>query len=308
MPVYKAEKYIELSIQSILKQTYSDFELLLIDDCGNDRSIEIADSFNDDRIKILTNKVNKGIASSRNKGIKYANGYYIALMDDDDICPVNRFQKQIEFLDSNKEIDVVGGRYEMINEKNQKIKVFSEPLNNPQYIKAYMMFYNPMANGTTMIKNDFLQKNKILYQDNWFGMEDYRFWIDCSLSGNITNLSEILLSWRLTKSNETTYNMTNNITQRKIKYAEIQNYAIEKNGFNLKNEDKYFLNKMFPEDIKTSEVDKKDIEHLYEIFTVMLKQACEFEMKNKKEIELCIKKMFSLRIENSNVWKKNFSI
>lgn len=302
MPVYNAEKYIESAIESVIQQTYSDIELILVDDCGNDRSIEIASKIIDKRIKIIRNDTNMGIAQSRNIGLRYATGQYIALMDDDDLCPRDRVWKQKEFLDSNKQIDVVGGRYEIINEGNKRIKLMPEPLNNPKYIKSYMMFYNPMANGSAMFRSDFIYKNQIQYQENCFGMEDYRFWIDCSLKGTVTNLSDVLLSWRTTSFNETSRCVFAETKQRAEKYAEIQKYAIRKNGFCFCEDDLNFLNSMFPENIGASIVATKDLERLYEILSDMKKQAYAMGLWNKQEIAICCKKMFSLRVENSNIW------
>ena len=138
MPVYNAEKYIKKSLDCILQQTFNDFEVILIDDCGNDRSMGIISEIRDSRVKIIHNDFNMGIALSRNQALDIANGEYIALMDDDDLTPINRFKMQVAFLDNNKDIDVVGGRYEMIDQQDNCLKVFPEPLNNPNYIKAYI--------------------------------------------------------------------------------------------------------------------------------------------------------------------------
>ena len=85
MPVFNAEKYILKAVQSILSQTEKDFELILIDDCGTDKSVEIVSKLEDSRIRILKNNENRGIAWCRNRGIREAKGEYIALMDDDDL-------------------------------------------------------------------------------------------------------------------------------------------------------------------------------------------------------------------------------
>lgn len=302
MPVYNAEKYVEATIQNILKQSFSDFELIVIDDCGGDKSIEIVKKINDQRIKIISNSENKGIAYSRNIGIQSASGQYIALMDDDDLCPLDRFQKQSDFLDENSRYDVVGGRYEIIDENNKKIRTMRIPLNNPDYIKAFIMFYNPMANGSAMMRNEFIQKNKIRYQNNCMGMEDYRFWVDCSLKGNITNIEDIMLSWRSTFSNETNQKINNETDKRAKKYAEIQRYALLQNGFMLADEDIIFLNRMFPEDIKTNNSTAEDLQHLHSILTFMIEQAQKMKLLNEQEVIICCKKMFSLRAENSDIW------
>ena len=93
MPVYNAEKYICQTVESILKQTYTDFELILIDDCGTDKSIDLVKkTYSDTRIKYYRNDKNMGIAYSRNRGLEVATGEFVAFMDDDDIAPLNRLE------------------------------------------------------------------------------------------------------------------------------------------------------------------------------------------------------------------------
>ena len=145
MPVYNAEKYIRKSIESILYQTFEDFELVLIDDCGNDKSMEIARQFSDERIRIIENADNIGISSSRNRGIKESHGKYIALMDDDDIASEERLKHTYEFLEKNSEFDAVGGRYCEIDENDNMVRISPDPLINPKFVKASLMFYNPMV-------------------------------------------------------------------------------------------------------------------------------------------------------------------
>ena len=99
MPVFNAEKYIKKAIESILEQEESDLELILIDDCGQDSSMEIANAIRDDRIRVLKNDKNRGIAFSRNRGLDEARGDYIALMDDDDIAPINRLALEKQYLE-----------------------------------------------------------------------------------------------------------------------------------------------------------------------------------------------------------------
>ena len=302
MPVYNAEKYIKESIDCILQQTFRDFELLLIDDCGMDRSREFINNIVDARVRIIKNDTNKGIAFSRNVGIKASNGEYIALMDDDDLTSLSRFEIQNAFLDENKKIDVVGGRYQVIDKNNNLLKIFPEPLNNPEYIKAYMMFYNPMANGTTMIRKKFIEDNGIKYQDKCLGMEDYRFWIDCSLKGRITNLPNLFLEWRQTTTNETIRTLTDKTCERKKMYANLQKYALTENGFCLSEDEISFFCQMFRENIRLNNASKIDLERLYFLLNKIISQADKMNLINKSEISTVCKKMFSLRLENSEAW------
>lgn len=300
MPLYNGEKYVKKAIDSILNQTYKNFELLLIDDCSTDGTMEIVNRIVDDRIRIIHNKQNCGIAYSRNVGLDNALGDYIALMDDDDISVQNRLELQVDFLDSNPNIDVVNGKFGIIDRDDNIIGTNDFVLWNPKYVKAYLNFYDAIGNGSTMFRKKFVRVNNIRYENNCLGMEDYKFWIDCSLKGNISGIQEILFYWRNTIENESSKHL--GTEKRKKKYAEIQWYALEKNGFELTKEDKNFLAKMFPENINESKADKKDLEDLFCLFKKMRNQAKLKNKDNVEEITILLKKLFLNKVEGSVIW------
>ena len=107
MPLYNAEKYVFKAVNSILNQSFRDFELIIVDDCSVDNSASIVTEFNDDRIKFFSNERNQGIAYTRNRAIELASGEYIAIMDDDDIAPLNRLEREVLYLDENPNIIAV---------------------------------------------------------------------------------------------------------------------------------------------------------------------------------------------------------
>ena len=111
------EEELRESIESILNQTYKNFELLIIDDCSNERSIEIIKSYKDDRIKIIHNKENLGLAKSLNKGISLINTDYIVRMDTDDIAKKGRIEKQVKFAYEHPEYSIISGNANYFNEK-----------------------------------------------------------------------------------------------------------------------------------------------------------------------------------------------
>ena len=98
MAAYNAAQFIEKSIQSILNQTFNDFELLIVDDGSTDNTLEIIRSFTDDRITIIENKINRGLIYTRNLAIQYARGTYLAIQDSDDISLPNRLERQFEII------------------------------------------------------------------------------------------------------------------------------------------------------------------------------------------------------------------
>lgn len=302
MPLYNAEAFVRKAIESILQQSYKDFELLLIDDCSTDNTLDVVSSIKDSKIKIINNKKNEGIAFSRNKGLELADGQYIALMDDDDLTVPNRFETQIDYLELHNNIDVVGGRHCIIDQKDQIIKTCREPLSNPHYIRANMMLYDPIANGSAMMRNDFLRENQIKYQDNCLGMEDYRFWIDCSVLGKITNLNDMLLYWRNSGNNETFRVQNMQQKRRAEKYADLQRYAFELNGYSLSEEEYGVINKMFPEVLSSTIVSAEDMEQLHDVFLKVILQSKEMDVENADEVAIMCRKRFSHRLEFSDLW------
>ena len=112
MPLYNAKKYVREAMDCILNQTFKDFEFLIIDDCPTDGTLDIVNQIQDNRIRIIHNGKNQGIAYSRNRGLAEAKGEYIALMDDDDLTPLDRLEREVSFLDDYPEIGVIGGNIE----------------------------------------------------------------------------------------------------------------------------------------------------------------------------------------------------
>ena len=117
MPVFNEEKYIAQAIDSIICQTYSNFEFIIINDGSSDSSIDIIKSYNDKRIRVIDNGKNIGISQSLNKGINISQGEYIARMDANDIATQNRFEMQINYLENN-EVTLVGTHHDIINENS----------------------------------------------------------------------------------------------------------------------------------------------------------------------------------------------
>ena len=302
MPVYNASKYICQAVESILNQTYKDIELILIDDIGTDDSIELVKkTFSDNRIKYFRNDKNMGIAYSRNRGLEVATGEFVAFMDDDDIVPLNRFELEMSFLKENPDIDAVGGRYCVIDE-NGDIKGYSyDTLQNPLFIKACLMFYDPLGNGSMLFRRSIVIDNDIRFKDNCYGMEDYLFWIDFSLVGNISNVKEVLLCWRNVEGNETGRCTGEMKQKRAFKFADIQRYAFEKNGFQLSEKDMTTIIEMLPEGKLEKVVSEEDIKRLRKALQSVIKQAEDKKMSNHNEIKVACRKQLLRRLEYSEV-------
>src|SRR5215204_4839876 len=135
LPAYNCEKYIAKAIESVLRQTFTDFEFIIINDGSSDRTEEIIRSFSDPRILYQVNKINKGLVYTLNKGIDNAKGRYIARMDGDDIALPERFEKQFEYLQLNKEVDILATVVILIDENEIVSGTWHSDINNVSAIK-----------------------------------------------------------------------------------------------------------------------------------------------------------------------------
>lgn len=294
MPVYNGERFLKESIESILNQTYQDFTLLCINDCSTDNSLSIIQKYNDPRIKIIQNKVNLGIGSTRNVGLEMADTEYIALLDDDDISPLYRLEHEIQYLDNHLDIQIVGGHLREIDEFGNDLNNQWSVYLNPDYIKACLLLENTVANGTVMIRKSFIDEHNIRYKDNMCGVEDYMFWVECSLRGNIKNLDEVLLFWRITDQNETSRMLKKYKQERMKAFLKIRRYVFEQYGFEFLEEELLLLNKIFS-DGGIAET-REELDRLFCILKKIAYQSKELKISNSKEIITMCRKYFSKKV------------
>ncbi len=196
MPVFNGEKYIVEAIDSILNQSFTDFEFLIIDDGSTDSSLKIIQSYQDIRIRLFRNIVNLGLATSLNKGIVSAKGEYIVRMDCDDISHNKRIEKQLSFMDQNPEIGI-SGTWMVSMESNEIIKY---PQTDEE-CRTFKFFNSPLAHPTVIIKREFLISNNLRYSHNYPVCEDMELWRRCMQQTKLGNLCEPLLSYRVHGSN-----------------------------------------------------------------------------------------------------------
>lgn len=195
MSVYNGEKYLREAIDSILNQTFSDFEFLIIDDASTDMTPKILQSYDDPRIKIVRNIENLGLTKSLNIGLKEAKGDYIARMDADDISLPERFEKQVAFLDSHPDVALVGTSA-MIIDSNGTIKGTSISLSNPQhrdFVKG-----NRITHGSVMIRREIMESSGG-YDEFFRRCQDFALWLKISKVRTIYNLPDILYQLRIHK-------------------------------------------------------------------------------------------------------------
>lgn len=193
MPVYNSEAYLNEAIDSILSQTFRDFEFIIIDDASTDNSIEIVKSYHDPRIILIEKAVNSGYTESLNMGIKISSGEYIARMDSDDISVPDRFEKQVEFLKHNPTVLLCGTKVELF----PKAGVYITP-SNPDDIKIRLLDSNCIAHSSVMFrKKEIVTENHLSYCIEDEPAEDYNLWVKISQIGMLANIDEILLRYRV---------------------------------------------------------------------------------------------------------------
>ncbi|MEN6351585.1 MAG: glycosyltransferase family A protein [Syntrophomonas sp.] len=192
MAVYNGESHLGAAIQSILDQTYTNFEFIIIDDASTDNSRILAESYNDPRILILSNSHNMRLAGSLNRGIIDARGKYIARMDADDISLPHRLEKQVAFMEGNPHIGVSGSWLECFGDKNQ---IWEYP-SDPQILQCSMLFQNQMGHPSIIMRRDLMIAKSLFYDADFLEAEDYDLWIRCSRHFSLANLAEVLLLYR----------------------------------------------------------------------------------------------------------------
>jgi glycosyltransferase involved in cell wall biosynthesis len=200
LPVYNGERYLAQAIQSILDQTFEDFELLIIDDGSTDRAPEIIKQFSDPRIRAFNNKKNIGLIGTLNKGIGLANGRYIARMDQDDWSVPDRLTKQWSFMEKHQDVGVCGSWIKAIRVSEEQL--WEYPKTNAD-IRCRMLFYCAFAHPSVMIRRAMLTENNVEYDAGYIHAEDYELWSRCMDYCNLANLPVPLLNYRIHESNTT---------------------------------------------------------------------------------------------------------
>lgn len=193
MPVYNGEKYLRESIDSILNQTFGDFEFLIINDGSNDNSAGIVRSYNDKRINFVENEQNRGLSFSLNKGIDLSNSEYIARMDADDISLPSRLEKQIAFLNKNPNVGICGTWGQFFGESS----LIAKTPKSHNKIKGHLFSNCSMLHPTVVFRNNLFKKYNLKYRTDFKIAQDYELWTRASSLINFSNITEVLLMYRI---------------------------------------------------------------------------------------------------------------
>ena len=217
-------KYLKESIDSVLNQTYSNFEFIIIDDGSTDDSLEFIKSYDDPRIQLIINEENIGLTKSLNKGFEVAQGEFIARMDTDDICYPERFEKQIEYMKNHPDTFVCGSWAKILDEKgNSRIEDWAcGEIKDTEVYRINLLFcnYPNVWHPSVLIRHQLLLDNNIKYDTECKYAQDYELWTRCSRIANFYILPEYLLKYRI---HDTSISVSKRSTQKECDYYIIQN-------------------------------------------------------------------------------------
>ena len=198
MPVFNAEKYLGSAMESILSQTYTHFEFLIINDGSTDKTAQIIESYSDKRIRLIQNPRNLGLVKTLNIGIDLAKGKYIARMDADDICHAERLERQVEFLETHPKVVLIGSGYVMIDEFGNPVHIKRKPMDSIQ-VRWVSLFRTAIEHPVSTYKASLAKKIK--YNENYDFAQDYDLWVRMLEHGDASILEDILLKYRMHDEN-----------------------------------------------------------------------------------------------------------
>lgn len=231
MPVYNAEEFLAEAIESILKQTYVDFEFLIINDGSTDKSELLIKQYasRDKRIRLISRE-NKKLIATLNEGIEKAKGTYIARMDADDISTRDRLKIEVEYLDKHPEVALVGSNYTIIDHSGKSL-VTTNVFTHPDDLKLCLITCNQYGHGSTMFRKSVVEKLG-KYSMQALHVEDYDLWIRISQKFQVANIEEPLYKWRKTEGSITGSNL-------ELQIQQTYNARDRAFSFYLKNKRKY---------------------------------------------------------------------
>lgn len=217
MPIYNAEKYLHESIDSILNQTYQNFEFIIINDGSTDGSADIVRSYKDPRIIFVDNPKNSGLVAVLNQGLDMAQGEFIARMDADDISLQSRLEKQIKFMKKHKDVGICGTFFHIFGNQINRIEKKKLLPSLKDMLKT-----SPVGHPTVMMRKSVLNKYHLRYDPRYKYAEDYELWTRAIKYTKIANLKDVLLNYRWSGDNVSiTHNseqlQTSEIIKQKIR-------------------------------------------------------------------------------------------
>lgn len=235
MPTYNVAPYVKEAIDSVLQQTYHDFELLVIDDCSTDNTVEVVRDIEDPRIRIVQNEKNVGLAENLNRGLSHITTEYVARMDGDDIAEPFWLEKEVAILDANPDIGICSGGFERFGTVKSLVR-FPE---HHEDCLANMLFECSVIVPT--FRMSLYRDHGLRYSTEAFPAEDYRFWAECLRITKMYNIQETLFHYRM----HPTQICTARREEQQRKVAQVRRYMLDWLSKDFTEEEKDYYTEQF---------------------------------------------------------------
>ena len=286
MPTYNVAPYVKEAVESVLRQSYSDFELLVIDDCSTDGTLDVVRGISDSRIHIVQNERNLGLADNLNRGLSLIKTELVSRMDGDDIAEPHWLQSEVAVLESHPEIGICGGGFERFGAVSTVVRLPE----HPQEILANMLFECSIIVPTFRMS---LYRDKGLrYRSDAFPAEDYRFWADCLRVTKAYNVQDTLFHYRMHPKQI----CTSLSEKQKGKVEEVRRYMLELLGSNMtENEKDYFL-KTFVDGKIADKQEWKQKESFARKLVALNRDESHFE---ERALKNCIQRHLQIQLYNT---------
>lgn len=196
MPVYNGERYLREAVESVLNQTFTDFEFLIVNDGSTDASRTIICAYDDPRIRLIDNPANLGLTKSLNLGLQASLGQYVARQDADDISETERLAKQVNFMEANPQFSLLGTWYREIDAGGN----FGDNVRLPSdqvELQWALLFYCPFVHSGVMLRKEVFLNQVGLYDETFLYAQDHELWLRTSRQALITNYPDYLVRYRL---------------------------------------------------------------------------------------------------------------
>ncbi len=228
MPVYNGERFLREAIESILGQTFKDFEFLIINDGSSDNTVSIIQSYKDPRIRLVNNERNLGLIATLNRGISLAEGEYIARMDCDDISMPKRLQRQMDLMGKKKDVGVCGTWSKLIGDSSGEMCIVPVDHNS---IYCALLFESRMVHPSVMFRKSFLDKCEIKYSPEYVAAEDYELWSRAIRQTHFENIPEPLLQYRIHAMSTNKRIMSEQLSScMRIRIAQLERFGFKMTG------------------------------------------------------------------------------
>lgn len=239
---YNEEKYLSKAIDSVLAQTYSNFELIIVNDGSTDRSDEIVKSYHDERIVYKAYEGNKRLAYARNRGLELATGDYVGFFDADDIMMPDKMERQVCYLNENPDIILVSGGYVFMDSEGK----CDDDVTDPKYlsddqIRAYMLVGNCIAVGAALFRREIISRYVIRLDEKNRVSEDYRLWIEMLPHGKFANMQGAFYKYRVNHGSKAALIVKRDESAYKTEIENVLKVAWKKQGFSLAEKDIEFI-------------------------------------------------------------------